>query len=151
MSPWSRWGLINDLKKVINDVLGKGFWSLRISPFVLFMLFSAFFSWKLTSNLVSNTIPRCLWVDVNLTKFWLQYNRGWRILLVFLLKITSWACFLGSGLNLIFHCKTKSLNFIKSLFRLFAVEFIFWITENREVSSADNFGFEVKSPDESLI
>ena len=79
MSPWSMWGLINDLKKVINDVLGKGFWSLRTSPFVLFMLFSAFFRWKLTSNLVSNTIPRCLWVDVNLTKFWLQYNRGWRI------------------------------------------------------------------------
>ena len=57
----------------------------------------------------------------------------------FLLKIISCACFLGSGLNLIFHWKAQSLIFIKSLFRSFAVEFIFWTTKKREVSTANNF------------
>ena len=136
---------------IINDVLGKLSWSLRRSPIVLFTLFCTFFRCRLKSNLVSNIIPRCFWVDDDLTKFSLKYNGGWSILLIFLLKITSWACFLGSGLNLIFHWKAQSLIFIKSLFRSFAVEFIFWTTENREVSSANNFGFEVKPSDKSLI
>ena len=68
---------------------------------VLFTLLCTFFRCKLKSSLVSNIIPRCLWVDHDLTKFSLNYNGGWPILLIFLLKITSWACFLGSGLNII--------------------------------------------------
>ena len=36
MSPQSRWGFINDLKIVINDVPGKISWSLRRSPIVSF-------------------------------------------------------------------------------------------------------------------
>ena len=103
-------------------------WSLRRSHVVLFTLFCAFFKCKIKSNLVSNIIPRCLWVEDDLTKFSLKYNRGWSI---FLLKITSWACFLGSGLNLILYWKSQSLIFIKSQFRSFAVEFIFWTMENR--------------------
>ena len=84
----------------INDVYGKVSWSLRRSPFVLFTLFCTFFRCKLKFNLVSNIIPRCLWVDDDLTKFSLKYNRRWSVLLIFLLQITSWACFFGSGLNL---------------------------------------------------
>ena len=136
---------------VINDVLGQVSCSLRRSAIVLFILFCTFSTCKLKSNLVSNSIPRCFWVDDDLTKISLEYNGGWSILLIFLLKITSWACFLGSELNLIFHWKSQSLIFIKSLFRSFAVEFIFCTTENREVSSANNFGFEVKPLDKSLI
>ena len=139
------------MKIVINDVVGKVSWSLQRSPIVLFTLLCTFFRCKLKSNLVCNIIPRCLWVDDDLTMFSSKYNGGWSILLIFLLKITYWACFLGSGLNLIFHWKGQSLIFIKSLFRLFAVEFIFWATENREVSSANNSGFEVKPSDESFI
>ena len=75
-----------------------------------------------------NIIPRCLWVDDDLSKFSLKYNEGWSISRFFLLKITSWACFLISGLNLIFHWKAQLLIFIESLFRSFAVEFIFWTT-----------------------
>ena len=74
MSTQSRWGLINDLKIVINDVLGKVSWSLRRSPIVLFTLFCMFFRCKLKSNLASNIIPRCLWVDDDLTKLSLKYN-----------------------------------------------------------------------------
>ena len=135
------------MKIVINDVLVKVSWSLRRSPIVLFTLLYTFFRCRLKSNLVSNAIPRCFWVDDDLTKFSLKYNEGWSILLILLLKITSWACFLGSGLNIIFHWKAQSLIFIKSLFRSFAVEFIFWTMENREVSSASNFEFEVKPSD----
>ena len=52
-------------------------------------------------------------------------------MLIFLLKITSWASFLGSLLNLILHWKLQSLIFIKLLFRSFAVDFFFeqWRTE----------------------
>ena len=110
------------MKIVINDVLGEVSWSLRRSRIILFTLFCTFLRCKLKSNLVSNIIPRCFWVDDDLTKFPLKYNGGWSILLIFLLKITSWACFLGSRLNLIFHWKAVSLIFIKSLFRSFAVE-----------------------------
>ena len=35
---------------------------------------------------------------------------------------------LGSGLNLIFHSKTHSLIFVKSMFKSFAAEFIFLTT-----------------------
>ena len=126
-------------------------WSLQRNPIVLFTLFCTFFRCRLKSNLVSNIIPRCLWVDDDLTKLSLKYNGGWPILLFFLLKITSSACFLRSGLNLIFHWKALSLIFIKSQYRSFAVEFIFWTTENREVSSASHCGFEVKPSDKSLI
>ena len=74
-------------------------------------------------------------------------------MLIFLLKVTSGACFLDSGSNLISHWKAQSLIFIKSLFRSFAAKFMFWITENRdrEVLYANNFGFEVEIPDKSLI
>ena len=144
-------GRINDLKIVINDILGKVFWGLQRRPIVLFTLFCTLFRCKLKSSLVSNTIPRCLWADDDLTKFWLKYNGGWSILLIFLLKMTSWACLLESGLNLIFHWKAQLLNFIKSLFKSFADEFILWMTEKREVSSANNLGFEVKPSDKSLI
>ena len=140
------------MKIVLNDVLGKVSWSLQRSPIVLFTLFCTFFRCKLKSNLVSfNIIPRCLWVDDDLPKFSLKYNEGWSILRFFLLKITSWACFLISGMNVIFHWKVQLLIFIESLFRSFAVEFIFWTTENREVPPANTFRFEVKSSDKSLI
>ena len=69
----------------------------------------------------------------------------------FLLKFNSWACFLGSGLNLIFHWKAQSLIFLKLLFRSYDAEFMFWTTENREVSSANTFVFGVKPPDKSLM
>ena len=128
---------------VINDVLGKVSWSLRRRPIVLLALFCTFFRCKLKSDLVSNIIPRCLWGDDDLTKFWLKYYGGWSTLLIFLLKITSWACFLGSGLNLIILWNAQLLIFIKSQFKSLVVEFVLWITERRQVSSANNLGFAV--------
>ena len=92
--------LINDLKIVINNVLGKVSWSLqRKSPSMLFNLFCMFFRCKLKANLVSNTILRYLWVDDELTNFGQNIKEGWSILLILQLKITSWACFLNLKSN----------------------------------------------------
>ena len=139
------------MKIIINEVLGKVSWSLRRSLSVIFNLFCMFFRFKLKSNLVSNTIPRCLWVDDDLAKFWLKYNGGWSVLLNFLLIINPWAYFLGSRLNLIFHWKVQSPIFIKSLFRWFGAVLTFWTTENREVPPSNNFGFEVKPSERIMI
>ena len=85
-----------------------------------------------------------------MTKFLLKKNGGWLVLLINLLKITSWACLLGSGLKFIFLWKAQSLILLKSLFQSVVLELIFWTTEKREISSANNFGFEFKSSDKSL-
>ena len=139
------------MKIVINDVLGKVIWSFQRRSIVLFTLLYTFSRYKLKSNLVSNTIPRSLWDDDDLTKSWLKYDGGWSVLLIFLLKITSWACLLMLRMNLILHWKVQLLIFFKSLFKSFAVEVILWITEKREVSSANDLGLEVKPSDKLLI
>ena len=55
---------------------------------------------------------------------------------MFLEKITSFACLLGSGLNCIFHRKTHLLIFSKSEFNCFADISISQTFEKKEVSSA---------------
>ena len=116
------------------------------------LCFVRFFMCKLKFNLVSNTILRCFWEENDLKmKFWSRNNGGWLMLLIFLLRMTSWAYLLGSGLKFIFHWKAQSLILPKSLFKLVLIELIFWTTEKREVSSGNSFWFEVKSSDISLI
>ena len=99
-------------------------------------------SWK--SRLVSKIIPRCLWFVDWMTTVLSKFNDGWFGLLSSLEEITSCACLLGSGLKLIFH-------FFTSSFKFFADKVIFWKTKNREVSSADSLGFEIKLSERSLI
>ena len=83
------------MKIVINNVLGKVSWSLRRSLIVLFTLFCTFYRCRLKSNLMSNIILRCFWVDDDLTKFSLKYKGEWWTLLIFHLL----SLFLGSGLS----------------------------------------------------
>ena len=64
-----------------------------------------------------------------------------------MLKVTSWASLLGSELKLIVHWKSQSLILLTSLFKSVVVELIFWTIGKREVISANNFAFEVKSSD----
>ena len=66
-------------------------------------------------------------------------------------KISSCACLVGSGLKLIFHWKTHSPIFFKSLFRSIFEASTFLTTEKSEVSSANNLGFDAKLSDKSLI
>ena len=119
---------MNDLKIVINSVQGKVFWSLRRNYIVLFTLFSRFSG--ANQNLISCLIPLCNVLSWScLTEFWVKYNGGWSILLICLLKITSGACYLGSGLSFTFRWKPQSLLFVKSLFKSHAAEFMSSTTE----------------------
>ena len=68
-------------------------------------------------------------MEDDLTKFWLKSSCGWLTSLIFLLKITSWACLLGSGLKFIFNWRAQSLILLKSLLKSVVVELIFWATE----------------------
>ena len=61
---------------------------------------------------------------------------GWVNLFDLQLKMTTWACLLGSGLKLIFHWKAQLLTFFKSSFNPLAEVFISWTTENNDASSA---------------
>ena len=58
---------------------------------------------------------------------------------------------LGLGLKLILHWKAQLLILLKSLFESVVVELIFWTIQKRKVPFANNFEFEVKSCDKSLI
>ena len=69
----------------------------------------------------------------------------------FLEKITSWACLVRSGLKTIFYCLAHSRIFLKSLFSTFAVSKGSQISENKEVSSANNLTLLFKLCVRSLI
>ena len=77
----------------------------------------------------------------------MNHDLNWR----FLENITSWACLLGSGLKVIFHCIVQSLILLISLFNLFADVITSWTTEKREVSSANSLKFVIKSLERLLI
>ena len=86
-----------------------------------------------------------------MTTILLKFNDGWFGLLSFLEKITSCACLLGSGLKLIFHWNAHLFIFFRSSFKFFADKVISWTTENREVSSANSLGFEIRLSKRSLV
>ena len=67
------------------------------------------------------------------------------------LKMNSWACFVGSGLKLIFHCRAHSFILERSLFNRLAESVILWTTENSDVSSAKSLTFEFKPLGKSLM
>ena len=69
----------------------------------------------------------------------------------FLLKMTSWACLLRSRLKLIFHWKTQSLIFFKLLFSSFAEVVMSCVKEKKDVSSANNFALEDRSPEKLFM
>ena len=87
------------------------------------------------NNLVSRMISRFFW-DVAYIALLLWKLVGVHIALDFRLKITSCACFLGSGLKLVFYWKVHVFIFDKSLLRLRAGVLISWITENKGKSAA---------------
>lgn len=70
------------------------------------------------------------------------------ICLIFLLKITSCACFEESGLKFFFHCKAHLL--VLFSIQLFGAKFTLWAMENKEVLSTNDFGLKVKPSDKSL-
>ena len=143
-------GLIN-LYIVSSEALVTIFCNFLKNPIVLLILLSLNLRCSLKSSLVSKIIPRCLWFVDCMATVLLKFNDGWFGLLSFLEKITSCACLLGSGLKLIFHRNADLFIFFRSPFKFFADKVISWTTENREVSSANSLGFEIKFSERSLI
>ena len=83
-------------------------------------------------NSLSSIIPRCFWDKDYETWRLLKNNSGWRIFFDFRLKMTSWACLLGSPLKFIFCWKSQLLILAKPLFSFFADVFMSSVTENKE-------------------
>ena len=76
---------------------------------------------------------------------------GWFLFEVLRLKMILWACFVASGLKLIFHCRAHSFILERSLFNRLAESVILWTTENSDVSSIKCFAFEFESLGKSLM
>ena len=84
---------------------------------------------------------------------WLLLNIKGRceVFFNFLLKITSCACLVMSGLKLIFHCNTQSWTLARLSFNSFAEASTLKTTENSEVSCTKSFALDDESFVESLI
>ena len=136
---------------MIRAVLHKRFCNLRISPIVLFILHSTVSRFLSKGNQVSRMIPRCFWDVVCITLLLLNTTEGCNVALDFRLKLTSCACFLGSGLKRIFHWNDRLFIFAKSLFSSRAEVLLSWITEHNDVSSGNSLSIEDNPSDKSLI
>ena len=100
---------------------------------------------SLKFNLSSKIIPRCFCEDTWSTGTLLNIKFGCKGLLILWLKITSFACFEGSGLKLIFHWFAQALTFAKSWFNSSEDKVISFTIEKSDVSSANNFTSHSKS------
>ena len=69
----------------------------------------------------------------------------------FLTKMASCACFFESWLKLIFHWNAHLFFFAKSLFSSRAEVLLSWITENKDLLSANSLAFEDNPSDKWLI
>ena len=148
---WSKCGLMKALYIVIKDGLGKTCWNFHNKPIVLFTLVKIVLIWKSKDNFESKCRSKCFWELALLTGILLKNILGWMFLVVILLKMTSWACFVGSWLKLIFHWKAHSFISFRSLFRLLAVLSGTLTVENRVLSSANNLGLLWRLSDKSLM
>ena len=130
---------------VINVDIDNKCWSLRIRPLVLLTLFKILLRYSSKVHLTCNVTPRCFWEEICKTLLLLKSKDGCGIFFILRLKITSWDCLLGSGLQLFFHWKAHLLIFFWSSFNSLPEAFTSWTTENNEVSSAKSFTSEDKS------
>ena len=137
---------------MIRTFLGKRFCNLRIRPIASFILHSTVSRCFSKDNRVSRMIPRCFGDVVCITLLLLLNTSGeCDIAWDFRLKMTSCTCFLGSGLQLIFHWNVHLFIFAKLLFSSRAEVLLSWITENKDISSTNSLAFEDNAFDKSLI
>ena len=90
-------------ERVNEDALGKEFLSFRISPIVLFTLLNITFRYSSKLSWLSKIKPRCFLKAVCLTFVLLKLSGAWSGFIILREKITSCACLVRSGLELIFH------------------------------------------------
>ena len=72
-------------------------WNIRNKPIFLFTLGKIAFIWMSKDSFESKCRPRWFSESTLLTGILLKNILGWILLVVFVLKMTSWACFVGSG------------------------------------------------------
>ena len=112
-----------------------------LCPIVSFILAVTIFRRFSNVNWESSMMPRCFcyidWVTFAL----LNTKEGWgsSFLFVLRLKMISWICLVGSGLKFIFPWKAQLCIISTFLIRSFAEVWLSWITENKDISSANNF------------
>ena len=136
---------------VIKDGLGNTCWNFCNRPIVLFFLVKIVLIWMSKYNFESKYRPKCFWESALRTGMLLKNILGWIFLVVFLLKMTSWACFVGSGLKFIFHWKAHLFISCRSLLRLLAIFPGTLTVENRDVLSVNNLGLHWRLSDKSLM
>ena len=113
-------------------------WNFRNRPIVFFTLVKIVLTWMSKDNFKSKWNPK--WKKIY---FRMKNFLGWIFLVVaFLIKMTSWVYFVGSGLKPIFHWKAHLFISFRSLLRLLAVLSGSLTVENRDVSSANNLGLD---------
>ena len=136
---------------VIKDSLGNTCWNFHNKLIVIFTLVKIVLIWMSKDNFESKCRPKCFWGSALLTGMLLKNILGLIFIVVFLRRITSWACIVGSGLKLVFHWKAHLFISFRSLFRLLAVLLGTLIVENRDVSPANNLGLHWRWSDKSLM
>ena len=75
---------------------------LQRSSIVLFLFSKTIFKWSRNLNLVTRNINRCFWISVSTAGFPLKNRSGWFAFIVLQKNITSWTCFVESGVKHIF-------------------------------------------------
>ena len=136
---------------MIKACLGNKLESFGKSPIVLFVVLNTLFRCSSNVNLMSKITPRCPFELTTETLLMLKNKGGCASFFNFLLNIISWACLLRSRLKVVFHRKTESLIFFRSLLNSIADVFISCTTKNREESSANNLAFDNKPFDKSFM
>ena len=121
------------------------------SPRVLLIFKDTIFRCSSNINLELSITPRCFWDNDWETLVLLNTNGGGYISFTLRLKMTSWACLVGSEIKFIFHWKTELFIIFKSLLRSFADAWVSCTTENEEVSSANSFTLVVRPSIRPLI
>ena len=130
------------------------YWRLHDRPMVLFISLST--SLWCSSNdkrIFKYYTQMLLWLSLKnyIFSISVKVKGGWKSLLTFLLKITSWPCLLGPGLKLIFHFCTLELILAKSLLSSAAALSTLCITKNNEVPSANHLALHDNSSASSFM
>ena len=123
-----------------------------VEPIVLFTLIKTVLIWMSKDNFEFKCRSKCFWESALLTGIILKSILGWIFLVVPLLKVTSWACYVGPRLKLIFQWKAYLFFSFSSLFGLLLAVLSDTLTaKNRDVSSANNLGLHRRLLDKSLM
>ena len=118
---------------------------------ILYHLFILLPMCWLKSSLESKTRPNCFYGSLDCTLLFLKFKDRWETWSRWCEKHTSVACFVGSGLNNLFHCCAHWLISVKSLFSSVSESFLYMALAKRDVSSTNILHSEFTPSDRPFI